>query len=300
MSLPQTEARTVGQMPIDSLGGADALTRMIDVQIASLASLRTALPEIEAAATLVADTLRGHGRLIYVAAGSSGLMALADAAELPGTFGIAPDRIMIRMAGGIPTTAAMPGDTEDLTDDALTFAPGDLLIALSASGGTPWAVDAAKRARSADIPVIAIANNPGTPLLLTATVAICLPTPPEVLAGSTRMGAGTAQKAALNMISTLAGVRLGHVHDGMMVNLRVDNAKLRGRAMRIVAQVAGASDGVATQALNAASGDTKTACLIAAGATPAQAGTLLTNHHGHLRPALAALQNQDHHQTLGD
>ncbi len=297
MSLPQTEARTDGQTPIDRLDGPAALTRMIDVQIASLTSLRAALPALDAAATLIADTLRGTGnnagRLIYVAAGSSGLMALADAAELPGTFGIDPDRIVIRMAGGIPASAAMPGDTEDLTDTALPLHPGDLLIALSASGSTPWAVDAATRARAANIPVIAIANNPDTPLLQAATVAICLPTPPEVLAGSTRMGAGTAQKVALNMISTLAGVRLGHVHDGMMVNLRADNAKLRDRAKRIVAQIAGVSDAVATQALNAAKNDTKIACLIAAGADPAQAATLLTDHHGHLRPALATLQNQN-------
>ena len=293
MSLPQTEAQTEGASPIDLLDGADALARMIDVQIASLATLRDAMPALDAAATLVAGALGGTGRLIYAAAGSSALMALADGSELPGTFGIDPDRILIRMAGGIPTDARMPGDTEDLTDDALTFAPGDVLIAISASGSTRWAVDAATRARAAGVPVVAIANNAGTPLLTLADVAICLPTPPEVLAGSTRMGAGTAQKAALNMISTLAGVRLGHVHDGQMVNLRVDNTKLRARATRIVARVARVSDAVATQALNAARYDTKAACLIAAGATPAGASDLLAHHHGHLRPALAALQDQD-------
>lgn len=293
MSLPQTEAQFEGAVPIDRLDGAAALTRMIDAQIASLDSLRSALPQLEAGADLIADTLRGNGRLIYVAAGSSGLMALADGAELPGTFGIAQDRIAIRMAGGVPTDAAMPGDTEDLTDTALTLAPGDLVIALSASGNTPWAVAAAEQARAQGVAVIAIANNPDTPLLRAATIAVCLPTPPEALAGSTRMGAGTAQKAALNMMSTLAGVRLGHVHDGMMVNLRADNAKLRARARRIVAHVAGVSDAVAMQALNAATGNTKSACLIAAGAGPAQAATLLLHHHGHLRPALATLQNQD-------
>ncbi len=293
MALPQTEARSDGDTPIDRLDGHTALTRMIDIQIASLTTLRDALPAIDAAATLVADTLLGTGRLIYSAAGSSGLMALADGAELPGTYGIAPERIVIRMAGGIPTGAEMPGDTEDLTDDALILNSGDLLIALSASGRTPWAVDAANRARAAGVPVIGIANNPGTPLLQAATVAICLPTPPEALAGSTRMGAGTAQKAALNLISTLAGVRLGHVHAGLMVNLRADNAKLRDRALRIVAHVADVSEAVAAQALNAARHDTKTACLIAAGVCPAQAAALLTQHHGHLRPALATLQDQD-------
>ncbi|SHF62905.1 N-acetylmuramic acid 6-phosphate etherase [Loktanella atrilutea] len=293
MALPRTEARTTDETAIDRLDGAAALTRMIDVQIESLATLRAVLPALDAAADLVAETLRGSGRLVYAAAGSSGLMALADASELPGTFGIDPDRIAIRMAGGIPTDARMPGDTEDLVDAGLTLRPGDLLIAISASGSTRWAVDAAARARADGVPVIGIANNPDTPLLQTATVAICLATPPEVLAGSTRMGAGTAQKAALNLISTLAGVRLGHVHDGDMVNLRVDNAKLRNRAARIVAHIARVSDAVATQSLNAARYDTKTACLIAAGASPAAAIELLTRHQGHLRPALAALQDQD-------
>ncbi|MFZ3584047.1 N-acetylmuramic acid 6-phosphate etherase [Loktanella sp. DJP18] len=293
MALPRTEARMSTQTSIDRLDGQAALTRMIDVQIASLATLRDVLPALDAAADLVAETLRGTGRLVYAAAGSSGLMALADGSELPGTFGIDPDRIVIRMAGGIPTGANMAGDTEDLTDNAMTLHPGDLLIAISASGSTRWAVDAATRARAAGVPVISIANNPDSPLLQAASVAICLSTPPEVLAGSTRMGAGTAQKAALNMISTLAGVRLGHVHDGDMVNLRADNAKLRGRAARIVADVAHVSEAMATQSLNAARYDTKTACLIAAGADFSTAAALLTHHHGHLRPALAVLHDQD-------
>ena len=293
MSLPQTEALTDGALAIDRLDAGTALVRMIDAQSDSLQTLRTVVPQLEAAARLVATALRGQGRLVYAAAGSSGLMALADACEMPGTFGIDPARILIRIAGGIPVDARMPGDTEDLTDDGLIFAPADVLIALSASGGTRWAVAAAERAHAAGVPVIGIANNPGTPLLRAADVAICLPTPPEPLAGSTRMGAGTAQKAALNMISTLAGVLLGHVHEGQMVNLRADNAKLRGRAQRIVAHVAGVTAADALRALERAQGDTKTACLIAAGAAPPRAADLLARHHGHLRPALAALHDQD-------
>ncbi len=291
MGTPRTEQVTEADAALDRLDGPAGLARMLDGQIAALESLRPALPALESAAALVADTLRGPGRLVYAAAGSSGLMALADASELPGTFGIAPRRLAIRMAGGVPTDAAMPGGTEDDTGAAATviaeLRPGDLVIALSASGTTPYPTMIAQGAAAQGALVIAIACNPGTPLLAAADVAICLATPPEPLAGSTRMGAATAQKAALNLISTRACVLLGHVHDGMMVNLVADNAKLRSRARAIVARVAGVDDDHAARALGLAGGAVKLGCLIAAGATPEAAKDLLTRHRGHLRPALA-------------
>ncbi|WP_341212758.1 N-acetylmuramic acid 6-phosphate etherase [uncultured Limimaricola sp.] len=295
MGLPRTEQVTTEAEALDRLTGPAALSRMIDVQRAAIESLRTVLPEIEAAAALMAETLRGEGRLVYAAAGSSALMALADAAELPGTFGIAQQRIVIRMAGGVPTDAAMPGDTEDDTKAAQAviaeLRPDDLVIALSASGSTPYPTAIAQGAPARGARVVAIACNPGTPLLAAADVAICLATPPEALAGSTRMGAGTAQKAALNLISTRAGVLLGHVHDGMMVNLVADNAKLRGRAAGIVARVAKVEVQTAARALDLAQGAVKPACLIAAGATPETARALLERHADHLRPALAELHD---------
>ena len=166
----------------------------------------------------------------------------------------------------------------------------DTVIAVSASGSTPYTVAAARTARSSGARVIGIANNPVTELSALADHSIVLPTPPEVVAGSTRMGAGTAQKIALNMLSTLMAVELGHVHDGMMVNLRADNLKLRGRANGIVARVADTTEEGAASALETANGDVKTAILLAAGAdSPSRARSLLAESDGHLRPALGEL-----------
>jgi N-acetylmuramic acid 6-phosphate etherase len=218
-------------------------------------------------------------------------MALADAAELGGTFGIPATQIRILMAGGVPVDAQMPGDTEDDTGaagaDAAGIGPGDLLIALTASGSTPYPLELARIAAENGALVVAIANNPGARIFAHADVAICLETPPEVIAGSTRLGAGTAQKAALNLMSTLMGVRLGHVHDGLMVNVIADNEKLRARAMGIVCQITGCTPECAAKSIAATNGAVKPAVLLAAGAqSPEAAMALLTTTNGNLRAAL--------------
>jgi N-acetylmuramic acid 6-phosphate etherase len=219
-------------------------------------------------------------------------MAAADAQELGGTFSILPAQIRIHMAGGLPTGVEMPGGTEDDTaslDAALTgLSPHDTVIAVSASGTTPFTLAAARIASAAGATVVAIANNPGTALLDAADHPICIATPPEVLSGSTRMGAGTAQKIALNMLSTLMAVRLGHVHDGMMVNLHADNIKLRARAVAIVREVAGVDADTAASALEACGGRVNPAVLIAAKGMPAsRANEILRETEGNLRAALA-------------
>ncbi|MEM8658757.1 MAG: N-acetylmuramic acid 6-phosphate etherase, partial [Pseudomonadota bacterium] len=160
----------------------------------------------------------------------------------------------------------------------------------SASGGTPYTCHVAEGARRLGATVVSIANNPDTRLLRAAQIPICLETPPEVLAGSTRMGAGTAQKAALNLISTLAGSLLGHIFEGHMVNVLADNTKLRARTARMVAQITGAPAAKSEAALTQAEGRAKPAILIASGASPSDAASLLETHKGHLGPALAALQ----------
>ncbi|MCP4819468.1 MAG: N-acetylmuramic acid 6-phosphate etherase [Shimia sp.] len=242
----------------------------------------------------MAATVAAGGTLHYVAAGSSGLMAAADAMELGGTFGIPNTQIRIHMAGGIPQTAEMPGDTEDATDtltDALSgLTANDTVIAVSASGTTPYTLTAREIAHSAGATVIGIANNSGSALLADADVAICLETPPEVISGSTRMGAGTAQKIALNMMSTLMAVKLGHVHDGLMVNLRADNIKLRERAKSIVKTIADCTDDAAAMALKNTNGDVKAAVLCAKGAGSNDlALRLLEEAGGNLRKALILL-----------
>lgn len=262
-------------------------------QIAAAAAVRSASDAIARAALAMAMTIRQGGVLHYTAAGSSGLMAAADAQELGGTFSIPTFQLAIHMAGGLPTGVEMPGDTEDdmaglaKTLDALT--PDDLLLAVSASGTTPYTVEAARIAKAKGATVVAIANNPAVVLLDLADHPICLPTPPEVLSGSTRMGAGTAQKIALNMLSTLMAVELGHVHDGMMVNLRADNIKLRARAAGMVTRIAGVDATAALAALDSTDGAVKPAVLVAAGQTPDAAHEILRKTEGNLRAALARL-----------
>ncbi|SMR82093.1 N-acetylmuramic acid 6-phosphate etherase [Aliiroseovarius halocynthiae] len=266
-------------------------------QSSAAAAVDAAARQIADASQAMAQSITQNAVLHYVAAGSSGLMAAADAMELGGTFSIPPTQIRIHMAGGLPTGAEMPGDTEDETaqirEAMIGITPLDTVIAVSASGSTPYTSEAARIAKSAGATVIGIANNAGAELLRLSDYPILLATPPELLSGSTRMGAGTSQKIALNMLSTLMAVQLGHVHDGMMVNLTADNAKLLGRARGIVATIADVEDAVAETALSRAGGAVKPAVLIASGITSlSEANALLNASNGHLRPVLETLKNQ--------
>jgi N-acetylmuramic acid 6-phosphate etherase len=224
-------------------------------------------------------------------------MALADALELPGTYGIAREKIVVLLAGGLESLVSMTGGPEDDEDAAIAAAseldlgPNDCMIALTASGQTPFPLAALQTAKAAGAHTIGLSNNPGAPILDMADVGICLPTPPEVIAGSTRMGAGTAQKIALNMLSTLMAIHLGHVHDGFMVNVVADNIKLRERARGIVASISGASEDRAAAALETTEGSVKPAVLLAAGVNDlAAAEAMLAEHKGRLRLALASLR----------
>ena len=279
--------------PIDAVSRIEALGQMLASHAAAAKAVSVAVAEIDAAAELIASTVTGGGKLVYAAAGSSGLMALADACELPGTFGIPQGQIRIAMAGGVPADGRMPGDTEDQTTEAVATAremqPGDIAIVLSASGTTRYACAFAEEAGKRGSKVIGIANVPGSRLLALSDIAIAIPTDAEVVAGSTRLGAGTAQKIALNMISTQAGILLGHVHDGLMVNLNPDNIKLRTRAADIVVKIAHVTSDAATRALGQAGYDTKLAVLIASGMTKAEARALLEQNNHRLRDCMTEM-----------
>lgn len=288
-----TEARHARAEGLDGLPPAEILSVLLDGQLGAVESVRKALPDVEKAARLAAGKLSGGGRLVYCGAGSSGLMAMSDGLELPGTYGIAPEQAPILLAGGAESLTLLAGGHEDDVElaardvDALAISPQDCMICVSASGSTPYTLRAAEIGRGRGAAVVGIANNADTPLLGVADVAVLLATPPEAVAGSTRMGAGTAQKIALNMISTLAAVHLGHVHDGYMVNLRADNMKLRDRARRIVSVIAGTDMDKAGRLLDEADGSVKIAVLLAAGADGAQsAGRLLESCNQNLRHAL--------------
>ncbi|MDX8536625.1 N-acetylmuramic acid 6-phosphate etherase [Mesorhizobium sp. M4B.F.Ca.ET.190.01.1.1] len=297
MAEKRTEAHHQNAEGLDIQAPDAILSFLADAQIEAAKAVRGAIPAIAAASEIVAERLKDGGRLAYAAAGSSGLMALADALELPGTFGIGRDRIAILIAGGDEAFRTLAGGPEDDTDEAsaAVAAAGigerDCLIAISASGSTPYAVAALEHARSRGAATIAIANNRDVPLFRSADVAIVLETPPELIAGSTRMGAGTAQKIALNMLSTLAAIHLGHVHDGYMVNLTADNIKLRDRAIRIVAAISGRGRDDAARLLEQSGGVVKTAILLAAGAANADTAEKILEGTGRkLRPALSAIE----------
>lgn len=296
MSATQTEMTHASAHGFDMRPPQEALAILAAAQVEAAKAVQEAVPQIAAGAELAAQCLAAGGRVIYAAAGSSGLMALADALELPGTYGIARDRIVVLLAGGIAGLTAMEGGPEDDADAAKAeiamagVGSGDCVIALTASGYTPYPMAAVEAARAAGAKTIGMSNNRGAALFDRVDVAICLPTPPEVIAGSTRMGAGTAQKIALNMLSTMMAVHLGHVHDGFMVNLIADNLKLRGRARRIVMAVSEVPEETAAQALEQAGGAVKTAILLAAGADGVdRAQQLLADNQNRLRPALRAL-----------
>ncbi len=292
-----TEAVHPDSAGLHAAPAAAVLTRLLDAQIAAVGSIRPALPALEVAAEAAAAALQAGFRMGYAGAGSSGLMALADCLELAGTFGMTPARTPMLFAGGTAALLHMTGAVED--DPALAladlakaeFGPGDVVICVSASGSTPYTVAVAQGARVAGARVVGIASVANSPLLAHADDPVLLNTGPEVIAGSTRMGAASAQKVALNMLSVLVGIRLGHIHDGYMVNLTADNAKLVERAAEIVMALSGQSREIAGAALLQAGGAVKPAVLIARGAVPDQALATLKATGGHLALALAAMVN---------
>ncbi len=293
---PQTEATDERYRGLDTWGDREVLRALLDSQRNAVASLEAALDPLARAAALAAGCLETGGRLVYLASGSPALMALADALELPQTYGIASDRILLILADAPSLPFRLDGAREDRGEDARAevrqhaIDDNDCVIAISASGTTPFTLEGMREAGARGAATVGIAGNREAPLLLEARVPILLDSGPEVISGSTRMAAGTAQKVALNMFSTLLGVRLGHVHDGLMVNLLADNHKLRGRASRIIVQVTGAGMDSAQAALAQAGGAVKPAILIAAGAESlAQANQILERSRGNVRQALAML-----------
>jgi N-acetylmuramic acid 6-phosphate etherase len=290
---PQTETADSRYAGLDTWTDTAILTALLDSQKRSVDSVTEAIPEIARAAQLAAAALTGEGRLIYLAAGSPALISLADALEIPQTYGIPRERIELVFAGGRAITENLTGPDEDRAESARADVATtgvdakDCVIAVSASGSTPYTVAGLTEAKARGAATIAIANNKGAPLFAPADVSILLSVGAEVISGSTRLGAGTAQKVVLNLISTLVGVRLGHVHDNHMVNLVADNAKLRARAERMVMAITGVSREQSAEALRLSEGHVKPAVLLCAGvASTQEARAILASTDGRLRDAL--------------
>lgn len=288
-----TEQQSPSSKGLDSLDNHGLLAALWDGQIRAVAAVESAIPQISDAADAIVDQLINRdGRLIYTGAGSSGLLAIQDGMELSQTFNWPPSRLVFMMAGGDEARLTLAGSIEDDAEAAIRdFAKiglqqSDVVIAVAASGTTPYTVSVLKQARDVGALSIGIANNPETDVLRLASFPILLGSGPEVIVGSTRMGAGTAQKAALGMLSSLVMTRLGHIVDGWMVSLIADNDKLKSRAMRMVSDIANCSEETAHRALEASNGVVKQAVLIALGASVDEAITLLEDSNGQLRTAM--------------
>jgi len=252
------------------------------------------LPQIVDAVTRIAQALRRGGRLLYAGAGTSGRLAALDAAECPPTFGTDPEQVQAVLAGAPDGLTEAVEDAEDderagaREMDARAVGPEDVLVGLSASGTTPYVLAAVRRARARGATTIAVTCVADSPLAAACDLGIVPLVGPEVIAGSTRLKAGTAQKLVLNMLSTLAMVQLGKVYGNLMVDLRATNAKLRRRAVRIVAAAAGVAEPEAAEALARAGGRVPVAIVMLAGGTTAEeAAARLARAEGSIRRALA-------------
>jgi N-acetylmuramic acid 6-phosphate etherase len=292
-----TETLRPHSIGLDTRDDEGVITALVEGQERAIAAVATARPALAAAAGAVVSRLSsGTGRIIYVGAGSSGLIAALDGMELAGTFGWPEARTLFILANGHVLEPGLPGGHEDDGERGRAEmvvhkpSPADVVIAVAASGRTPFTLAATAAAREAGALTVGLTNNAEAPLLGRVDFPVLLDTGPEVISGSTRLGAGTAQKAALGILSTLVFIRLGHVHDGLMVSLRIDNEKLRRRAIGIVMHIGGCDEAAAVAALAAAGDHVKSAVLVARGATPEQARRLLTATADNLRRAMALLE----------
>jgi N-acetylmuramic acid 6-phosphate etherase len=262
---------------------------MADVQ----AALRGASEATARAIDRIVERMRARGRLIYLGAGTSGRLALMDAAECVPTFATDPGQVLALLAGGAEAAGSALEGAEDNPLEAqrrlaeLKLSPLDAVVGLSASGGTPFVLGGVAKATEVGALTVGISCNAGSALSSAVDIAIDLLVGPELIAGSTRLKSGTAQKVVLNAISTITMVRLGKTYRNLMVDVRPTNAKLRNRSARIVGLITGADERAVLEALRAVDGDTKAAIvMIRYDLPPPAARALLQECQGSLRVAL--------------
>jgi N-acetylmuramic acid 6-phosphate etherase len=289
-----TEHVSPRYVDLDSWSTAEMVAAMYEGQLAAAAAVRAALPAIGMAVDDAVPALQRGGRIVYVGAGTSGRIGVQDGTELTPTYDWPAERLVFAMAGGMEAlikSAEGAEDNEAAGAQAMASAgigANDVVIGIAASGTTPFTVGALRAATAAGAVTIAVANNPGAQLFEAARHRVLADTGSEVVAGSTRMNAGTAQKIVLNLISTALMVKLGRVYRGLMVDMRARNAKLRRRAVAIVIEIVGCTETEAARCLEQADGDLKTAILVGLGLNRSQAAQLLQQHGGNLRSAINA------------
>jgi len=292
MRLPATEAVSPRHDTIDAWDVPTILASLWEGQLAAVAALGPALPALGRAVEAAAARLAVGGRLAYAGAGTSGRVAVQDAVELVPTFDWPEDRLVLLMAGGEAALLRSVENAEDRADLAVAavaqhaLGPADVLLGVAASGSTSFTVAAVRAARVRGALTIGVASTARSPLLEAAEFPVPIETGAEAIAGSTRMKAGTAQKAALNLFSTAVMVRLGRVYRGRMVDMQARNAKLRARAMRMLRGLTGCDEAAARAALEAAGGKVKLAVLVVRGMAVPDAEALLARRGGSLRAAL--------------
>ena len=295
---PKTEQADPRYKGMDEWTSDQVLQTILNAQIDAVKSMQSAIPAMARAAEEAALRLQDrqkNGRIVYIGAGTPARLAVQDGTELTPTFGWSQMRLAFVIAGKEQAlTRAIEGAEDDVkaAQDqiaALNLTANDVCLAISASGGTPFTVEACRAARAAGALTIGISSNHPSDLLQTAEHAVLTDSGPEPVAGSTRMNAGTAQTVALKMISTLIMIRLGHVHDGYMVDVQTTNEKLRKRAVQMVRDITGCKQDEAKTALVAADGNVKLAVLVTTGLSADEGKELLEKSGNNLRTALRSI-----------
>jgi len=288
-----TERASPRYSDIDAWAPVDVAEAMIEGQFTAVAAVRAARFAILEAALAAAERLRKAGRLVYVGAGTSGRLAVQDGAELVPTFSWPQERLLLLIAGGRSALLRSVEGAEDEVDQAARLVQqhdigaDDVVIAVAASGTTPFTVTCLNEAKRRGALTIGVANNRDTPILKEADHAIWLDTGAEPIAGSTRMKAGTAQRITLNVFSSVVMILLGRVYDGLMVDLQAVNQKLVRRSESILTRLTGRSGDQAREALHRANGNVKVAVLLLHGCDVKEATEVLSRAGGQLRAALA-------------
>lgn len=292
---PTTETVNPRFVDIDSWPTDEAVEAMLEGQLSAITTIKTQVSKIARASEAAAERLMKGGRLVYVGAGTSGRIAVQDGVELGPTFGWLAERLVYILAGGLEALTKSAEGAEDDMDDARTqideahISTNDVVIGVAASGRTPFTVAALDAARKLGALTIGVSNNPNSALLEVSDHQLLAETGSELIAGSTRMKAGTAQKTILNLLSTAIMLRSGLVYRGLMVNMVISNEKLRIRAHGMIEALAECNNDVAIAALATAEGNIKKAVLIAMGFKMSDATDLLSRHDQNLRWALDSL-----------
>jgi N-acetylmuramic acid 6-phosphate etherase len=293
-NVPSTEAPNPRTSDIDTLSSLEIVTLINDEDARVAGAVRAQLPEIAHAVDAIVGRLQRGGRLFYFGAGTSGRLGVLDASEMPPTFSVPRDLVQGWIAGG---DSALRRSAEAAEDDAAAGAQAvrkanvteaDVVVGIAASGTTPWVLGAVTEARERGAATIGLTCNPDAPLAHAAEMAIVPVVGPEVIAGSSRMKAGTAQKMVLNMLSTATMIRLGKVYGNLMVDVRPTNDKLRRRAARILQQAAGVDADTARAALEETGYEVKPALvMLLSGVDAGEAQRRLDKAGGLVRRAIA-------------